>query len=37
MMARTAAYSGREVTWEEMLNSREVWDAHLDLHKLIKT
>ena len=35
IMARTAAYTGREITWEETLRSKEVWDAHLDLNKLI--
>ena len=34
MMARTAAYSGREVTWDDLLKSTEVWDAKLDLTKL---
>jgi myo-inositol 2-dehydrogenase / D-chiro-inositol 1-dehydrogenase len=34
MMARTAAYSGREVTWDELLRSTEVFDPKLDLHKL---
>src|SRR5215467_13629778 len=34
MMARTAAYTGREVSWEETLKSKEVWDAKLDLRKL---
>ncbi len=34
MMARTAAYTGREITWEENLKSREVWDPKLDLNKL---
>ncbi len=34
MMARTAAYTGREVTWEETLKSREVWDPKLDMNKL---
>ncbi len=34
MMARTAAYTGREVSWEEILKSKEVWDAKLDLKKL---
>ena len=34
MMARTAAYTGREVTWDEMLKSTEVWDAKIDLNKL---
>jgi len=35
MMARTAAYTGREVSWEETLRSKEVWEAHLDLNKLV--
>jgi len=35
MMARTAAYSGREITWEETLRSKEVWDARIDLNKLV--
>src|SRR5262252_7467849 len=34
MMARTAAYTGRDVTWEETLKSKEVWDPKIDLHKL---
>ena len=34
MMARVAAYTGREITWEENLKSREVWDPKLDLNKL---
>ena len=34
MMARMAAYTGREVTWEETLKSREFWDPKLDLNKL---
>jgi hypothetical protein len=34
MMARTAAYTGREVTWEEMNKSKEVWDSRIDLNKL---
>src|SRR5262249_11180512 len=34
MMARIAAYTGREITWEETLKSREVWDPKLDLNKL---
>ncbi|GAC1633795.1 MAG: Gfo/Idh/MocA family oxidoreductase [Candidatus Acidiferrum sp.] len=35
MMARMAAYTGREVTWEETLKSKEVWDAKLDLNKIV--
>ena len=34
MMARQAAYSGREVTWDEILKSREVLDPKLDISKL---
>jgi myo-inositol 2-dehydrogenase/D-chiro-inositol 1-dehydrogenase len=34
MMARTAAYTGREITWEETLQSTEKWDAKIDLNKL---
>ena len=34
MMARTAAYTGREVTWEETLKSTEKWDSKIDLNKL---
>ncbi|HEV2669624.1 MAG TPA: Gfo/Idh/MocA family oxidoreductase [Gemmatimonadales bacterium] len=34
MMARAAAYTGREISWDELLKSTEVWDARLDLAKL---
>jgi hypothetical protein len=34
MMARTAAYTGREVTWDELMKSNEVWDPKIDLSKL---
>ena len=34
MMARSAAYSGREVTWDELMKSTEVWDPRIDLNKL---
>jgi predicted dehydrogenase len=34
MMARTAAYTGREVTWEEQMKSKEVWESKIDLNKL---
>lgn len=34
IMGRTAAYTGREVTWDETLASTEVWDAQIDLTKL---
>jgi myo-inositol 2-dehydrogenase / D-chiro-inositol 1-dehydrogenase len=29
MLGRTAAYTGREVTWDELLRSTESWDAKL--------
>src|SRR5438477_274046 len=31
---RTAAYTGREVTWDELMKSTEVWDARLNLDRL---
>jgi predicted dehydrogenase len=34
MMARTAAYTGREFTWDELMKSDEVWDPKIDLSKL---
>src|SRR5882762_3557812 len=34
IMARTAAYTAREVSWEETLKSRETWDPKIDLNKL---
>jgi hypothetical protein len=34
MMARTAAYTGREVTWEEQWKSKEEWESKIDLGKL---
>ena len=34
MMARTAAYTGREISWDELLKSTEVWDARLNLDML---
>jgi myo-inositol 2-dehydrogenase / D-chiro-inositol 1-dehydrogenase len=34
MLARTAAYSGREVSWEEQMKSKEEWDSKIDLNKL---
>jgi len=35
MMARTAAYKGHEVTWDELMKSTEVWDPKIDLTKLV--
>jgi hypothetical protein len=34
MMARSAAYQRREVTWDELMKSTEVWDPKIDLSKL---
>ena len=34
MLGRTAAYTGKEATWDELLRSSETWDAGLDLDKL---
>ncbi len=34
MLGRTAAYTGREVTWDELLRSNAAWDARLDIEKL---
>jgi myo-inositol 2-dehydrogenase/D-chiro-inositol 1-dehydrogenase len=34
IMGRTAAYSGREITWDQTLKSSEVWDPRIDLSKL---
>jgi myo-inositol 2-dehydrogenase / D-chiro-inositol 1-dehydrogenase len=34
IMARTAAYTGRGVSWEETLKSHEKWDPKIDLNKL---
>ena len=34
ILARTAAYTGREVTWDEILKSEEVFDPNIDLNKL---
>ena len=35
ILARTAAYTGREVSWDDTLKSSEVWDPHLDLDKIV--
>jgi predicted dehydrogenase len=34
MLGRMAAYTGRVVTWDELLKSEEVWDARIDIEKL---
>jgi myo-inositol 2-dehydrogenase/D-chiro-inositol 1-dehydrogenase len=33
MLGRTAAYTGKEVTWDELLRSKEVFDPKLDISK----
>jgi predicted dehydrogenase len=34
IMARTAAYKGHEITWDEMMKSRELLEPGIDLKKL---
>ncbi|HKW56748.1 MAG TPA: Gfo/Idh/MocA family oxidoreductase [Candidatus Acidoferrum sp.] len=34
MMARTAAYTGRELAWDDLMKSKEVWDSKIDLNRL---
>lgn len=34
MLGRSAAYTGREATWDELLRSNETWDAGIDIDKL---
>ena len=34
MLARTAAYKGHEVTWEEIMNSTDATDPKIDLNRL---
>lgn len=35
ILGRTAAYTGKEITWEALLRSDDSWDAKLDLNKLV--
>ena len=35
MLIRKAAYEHREVTWEELIQSNEKWDAKLDLAQVV--
>src|SRR5947209_6616040 len=35
MLARTAAYKGHEVTWDQLMKSTEVWDPKIDLDRLV--
>jgi myo-inositol 2-dehydrogenase / D-chiro-inositol 1-dehydrogenase len=34
MLGRQAAYEGRELTWDDLLRSKEQLDPHIDLNKL---
>jgi hypothetical protein len=34
MLGRTAIYTGHEVTWDQLLHSKEIWDAKLDINKI---
>jgi myo-inositol 2-dehydrogenase/D-chiro-inositol 1-dehydrogenase len=34
ILARTAAYTGREITWDEIMKSRDVLDLGIDVKKL---
>ena len=34
MLGRTAAYTGKPVTWDQLLKSKEVYDPKIDLNKL---
>jgi hypothetical protein len=34
ILGRTAAYAGREVTWDEMMRNNEAFDAQIDLDKI---
>jgi myo-inositol 2-dehydrogenase / D-chiro-inositol 1-dehydrogenase len=37
ILGRTAAYAGREVTWEELLASNERWDPKIDFKQFDRT
>jgi len=34
ILGRTAAYTGKETTWAEVMESKERWDAGIDIDKL---
>ena len=34
MLGRKAAYTGREVSWDELVKSNEHWDAKISVDKL---
>ena len=36
ILARTAAYKNKEVTWDEIMNSTDVLDPKIDLSKLVR-
>lgn len=35
MLGRTAAYTGKEAAWDDLLRSTETWDAGLDLDRIV--
>lgn len=35
ILVRTAAYQGRQVTWDALLSSNESWDPHIDLKRIL--
>jgi myo-inositol 2-dehydrogenase/D-chiro-inositol 1-dehydrogenase len=34
MLGRTAAYTGKAITWDELMKSTEVFDPKIDVNKL---
>lgn len=36
ILGRTAAYTGRELTWDEMMKSSEAWDPKMDFAQVAK-
>lgn len=36
ILGRTAAYTGRELTWDELMKSNEVWDPKMDFAQVAK-
>ncbi len=34
ILGRTTAYTGREITWDELLTSDDAWEAGIDLERL---
>ena len=37
IMARSAAYKGRDITWDEMLKSGERWELGFDLNEVVSS